>query len=1379
MTSENLRHLAVLQSATSIALEINALEAIKSTFTQTDLRSSLDLEEEFLNFASKNLGDEVFDDPFPISTPERVFPGQRDLDQFTCYVFRRRYGWSEAATSTGKDDVVGGYAEGLEGTGVMTAPQQKNQVILKSRLNELLDEFVRWYMAQAVSKPLLHSFRHTLAQAADKPVVRNQTIIHSMDWLKLHKSNDGIHDNYADIASLVMVGLTDIWSAIRKACVSRLPSILASLTVEEAEKFFETLAKICQNNESSWQSVEGALMAITSLLRRFQWISRQPVEPFFQGPVDKNKYFVKFGNEELSNIPSFITSRMHSIVYPLLAHQQLSVRECAIKAFTSFLSKCEFQEALSSFSDAISRLDQGSHLLSSSNSDTQGRPCYQVPHQAVLKKDFKFLNAYEAEGLLGVCLYLVKHIPPGFLLPKWPFYFSVFSLYLMHPASTVRQATSELFRYLVVKDCNNSALLKLVLQGLSANWGISIKYMSQPAHTLSHFHTLSHDHSNPTAATAFNTTSADVRQEVPTSDSQGRSQMINKMEGHRVNVNVTRGEQPPDETLEGSRPRAGTMGEVTSQSPRQNRRRQQPFYGQGKAISIVNVSQLEGDFSTVPVDSVLCKAWEWREGRLFAYELIMKFLIVNHIHYLFPTFAMQPMKFNGAASTDESITPSHKANKVPQGKPPIQKSLSHGGVSLRQAWLKKPSDTSSPDDSSIHTTGAVVCKPPTPPLGASPPISPPVHKGSPDEVLSRAGSERRKSRLENKRAQTMAEGTFFNQPIMKHYSFPSTAEGNLPGGRRASHGLSGTLSLLGKTHDTDKNLKIQTRNLLEESKSTLNEPIQQSSLCTNDEEEITLSSEARHLLKTYHSLARNDRDASKTSTQLPWLQDLHLESLTNILHQIMLQTVNSLASSRWELRRMSQQALPLVAECLRWYHPETLVNFWKECLTSEASLLCYGAALTLKHSIQHANRMMQYLQQPVSGWRRDSNTCRQVSASIVVTVTQGLSGYVGIAKQLMEREVIDKLSVVAMEILLISLAHFEEELEQEKCSLDEALHQFQTRIFSHAHPESEVCTQQAKFTNAHDVLMPLDGFLCCCLRDENAAPHIRQLERYVLRETHCLMLDYLRRCSPGTACQTLPLYLALLQDYQQDEDISKTLLDGCCLLVTVVKGHITENGNAEIPKDFNHHLELSLAQIASLIKLKTLDLSTLRQMLEMYQDLSLCIQSATHLQKLFSAVASRLDLMPLTKASLNPAEDNNRLVLFASNDIPASPVDTMRISDDEDDEDDRKGSTSHPLSESLALNASGGSGQTPRLSSGSDQTSRMAGVSPSPGTDLEDEDSDWDSWDEDEEDQSVFQEAMSDFLRQLQGYLGSDTFNAELNHLSSVERQFIRRLLSS
>lgn len=28
--------------------------------------------------------------------------------------------------------------------------------------------------------------------------------------------------------------------------------------------------------------------------------------------------------------------------------------------------------------------------------------------------------------------------------------------------------------------------------------------------------------------------------------------------------------------------------------------------------------------------------WEWLEGRLLAYELILKFALTNHVHYLFP-----------------------------------------------------------------------------------------------------------------------------------------------------------------------------------------------------------------------------------------------------------------------------------------------------------------------------------------------------------------------------------------------------------------------------------------------------------------------------------------------------------------------------------------------------------------------------------------------------------------------------------------------------------------------------------------------------------------------------------------------------------------------
>ncbi|XP_071494032.1 uncharacterized protein [Diadema antillarum] len=1411
MALEQVHYLALLESARSIREEIVSLEAIRTILLRAEQRAAEDPEEEWLSIASSNLGDEILDNPFPRSTPEGLFPRQTELNHFICYVFRRRYGWSEAAASNPHEQCPRDLSNNREEAISLPIPHGENQVVHKNRLNEILDEMVKWYLSQPVTKPLLKSLSYTIAQAADKPVVRNQTVIHSMDWLKINKAHCNIHSNYDDIVLVVLAGLTDIWSAIRKATVSRLPGILASFTIKEAEDFFGALAKICQSDDSSWQSVEGALMAINSLLRRFQWIGRLPVEPFSRGSVEETRYFVKFGNEELSNLPLFITSQMHSIVYPLLAHPQLSVRECAIKGFTSFLSRCEFQEALASFSTAISRLGQESSILSreATSSPIQKKTAsvgqsMSLPHYAVLSKDFKFLNAYEAEGLLGVCLYLIKHIPPGLLLPKWPYYFSVFSLYLMHPASTVRQATSELFRYLVVKDTNNSALLKLILQGLSADWGINIKYMSQPAHTLSKFHRLSMNQKHSTAAAGSEHTGKNQDRRNST-DLVGRSSAFtlpqnpgdSQTGAHPMAMQASSPSDMPlssrdSELAPGSmHDGMGSCDETDRwppQSPRQVRWRQMPFYGQSKAISITNVNQLGVETSTGSVDTVLSRAWEWREGRLFAYELIIKFLIVNHIHYLYPSFAMPPLKFNGAASTDESIIPSHKASRVSQGKPPVQKSLSHGGMSLCQAWRKKSPNENLSLDSLQNPSPEEIGSQSTSPSSGLSPVTPPVQKHASvpnEEVFTRTGSERRKKSLENKRAQTMAEGHFFNQPMTKHYSFPSGPDGNLQGGRRASHGLSGTLSLLGLTHDADKNLKIKTRNFLDErAKASLHQPILEepsdsADHCTD------LSFEARRLLSTYKSLVKDGQ--IDPDSPLPWLPCLQLESLTNILNQMLLQVVNSLASSRWELRRMSHQALPLVAECLRWYHPESLVTFWHRCLTCDASLVCYGAALTLKHSIQHANRMMQFLQQPASGSRRDSESCRQVSASIVVAVTQGLPVWVTIARQLMEREIIDKLSVVAMEILLLALAYFEAELEEEKESLDRALHQFRMRIFSHTHPNSAVCTVQSQVVDEFDVLIPLDGFLCCCLKDESAESYSKQLERYVLRESHCLMLEYLRRCHPTMASCTLPVLCAQLGDYQEDEDIAKALLDGCSILVTIVKGHITEHGRSEIPQQFHNSLELALWEMTTLIKSKTLDLSTLRQVLEMYQDLSVCVPSASHLQRLFSAIAARFDSTSLTAASLTFADDDNergiggKLVLFASNDIPASPVDNLRISDDDEEEEEveRKGS-SHPLSESLALNASGGSNQTPRLSSGSDQqTARGIGVSPSSGTDKEDSDSDWDSWEEDEEDQSVFQEAIADFVRQLDKYLGPDTFNQELSFASDAERQFIKRLLSS
>lgn len=140
-----------------------------------------------------------------------------------------------------------------------------------------------------------------------------------------------------------------------------------------------------------------------------------------------------------------------------------------------------------------------------------------------------------------------QHISSGFLLPNWPMYLQVFCAYLMHPASTVRQTTSIIFKFLgedylipflstklittsdvmqiiliiagmeckyrhlssdsisldqvsftVAKDSSNPAVLKLVLRGLSSGWSPNTDHLLQ---NLDSKHTLT---SNQESFSSFN-----------------------------------------------------------------------------------------------------------------------------------------------------------------------------------------------------------------------------------------------------------------------------------------------------------------------------------------------------------------------------------------------------------------------------------------------------------------------------------------------------------------------------------------------------------------------------------------------------------------------------------------------------------------------------------------------------------------------------------------------------------------------------------------------------------------------------------------------------------------------------------------------------------
>ena len=127
-----------------------------------------------------------------------------------------------------------------------------------------------------------------LIAAQSKPVVRKQALLHLMEWLKLQvdhveaehfeviKVSVNFRNDCGDAGWLVpyyilnvanfglqtgiLLGLTDVWSAIRSACVSKLAHIIEHFGLDQLCSFFTQLVQVCQSPDSSWQAKEGAIM---------------------------------------------------------------------------------------------------------------------------------------------------------------------------------------------------------------------------------------------------------------------------------------------------------------------------------------------------------------------------------------------------------------------------------------------------------------------------------------------------------------------------------------------------------------------------------------------------------------------------------------------------------------------------------------------------------------------------------------------------------------------------------------------------------------------------------------------------------------------------------------------------------------------------------------------------------------------------------------------------------------------------------------------------------------------------------------------------------------------------------------------------------------
>ncbi|XP_078607662.1 uncharacterized protein LOC144879770 isoform X1 [Branchiostoma floridae x Branchiostoma japonicum] len=1257
MASSDLLSLIALGHKSS-ELEIQVLHGLRAQLqprppvNQTPSNSSMDADEQaWLSMATRSLGDEESEDPFPEKQPQVVWGGQSDLNAVTRYLFERRFGWSEALLCAAKDGDRQGSSQGQ----LLTKDNGK----FKGQLNEMLDEFLKWFFCQNLCMPLLQSLLSTIQQAHSKPVVRMQTYIHMMDWLKHNADQELTHGNFQLVKNLLVSGLTDIWSAIRNAVVARLSPVIECFSLVQLEDFFTQLVKVCQDEESSWQKKEGAVMGINAVVRRFHWVGTQS--------TDSMAYLLKFGPEEMSRLPSFITQNFNDVVRPLLAHAQLSIREHATKAYSSYLSRCEFREALSSFREVMS------HLCRDCQPETQAAEQHSLlPHLAVLRKEYSFMDAYEAEGLLGVCVFLVKHIPPGFMLPSWPYYFSTFNLYLMHPASTVRQATSQVFKYLVAKDCNNPTLLKLVLQGLCADWSVDLQSLE--------------GHSPRPRLSSF-----------------GKSPRQAWGEGGRKEVD---------------RLSPGSSGSPLGVSPRRRR------------ATIQDIHSYGGDDPATAIS----ETWEWREGRLFAYELILRFLVTNHIHYLFPSL-VSPVghaRFDGMASTDDVIVGQRKleiGRDHIRHHEPIQKSFSHAGMTLRHALHSQNHGPTSLPDSAFGQRPHQLLHRPFSVDGAED-----AHNIEQQQQQQQHGSSQTKSLTSQRRSEItppiMESGNSL-QSMVREYNYHVHL--NTPFRPPKKGTMPSTYSLLDQTRRFDG----------EEEQSGGSS---RSRLC--------LSSPVKDQLS-----ARNHDDES-------WVEDVQFEQFSTVLRQMLYQTVECLADSRWELRRMSQQVLPLLSETIRWYNLSILEDLWDTYLTPDPSVLCFGACLMIKHSIQHCAQLTHLMEEPMPSWK-DPDLCRQAFHPIISFMEKGLLSWIRPVCGLLSRACWDKLSVVAMEIIMLANCTFPKaNFGHEDVVVNSIRH-----LFTYAHTSHPIAQDNARTGNIRPFKTAKEGFLCCGGRLDSSCgqSNPRQVEKYVLSETHGLLSPFLRRSDLRHTAVLLPILACYANFYSDDNDVCTSMLEGMTSILYLLGDHVHQCPGEMLGVEYSEYCAQAATELADIIANKEMvELSLLRPILETFYLVSTLMLDGCHLHTLFNAISARLSQVLQLRVDSPQITDPSLAIL--SNDIPPSPVDPgPPLSDDDDDSDSTQ--------RGGFLNASG--------SSRDGIAGMMGGPSPSPVSYDSNPSSDWDSWDEDEEDQSALSVLFSEFLQRLQRFYTvaqegrMNSFQTQLGHLSSSKQRVMRDLLNN
>ncbi|XP_055997933.1 uncharacterized protein LOC125653195 isoform X2 [Ostrea edulis] len=1080
------------------------------------------------------------------------------LNKLTCYVFDRRYGWSEAGRD-GRRRV-----RKMSSTGTTLEASDGH---VKAMLNDLLDNIIKWYIQQPLSVQLIHAFEYTMKQVSDVHVVRNRTIIHFMEWLRENKEELLDFEHIHLIQRLIISAVTDVWSAIRNSCAKNLGPIVSYLPLADQEKIFQELVKLCVSENSPWQAVEGAVMGINSIVQQYT----EKADSRSNTP----QFCLHSQSLDIPPVPNFISEEIHAVVFELLYHSQLTIREHAAKALSTYISCSDIKEAFSTFEQVIQQLLKG--ILGPENIFSS----VQTTNLPI-----KFLDAYAAEGLLNVCLSIIKVLPLQMMLSNWPTYTNSFLLYLSHPASTVRQAASSIFKYLVSKCSHCAILVSLLLQSLVQGWIPSM----------------------------------DILQREEKTTDPGCSSHI------RASVNSEKG--------------------------------------------------------------FLLDAWESREGRLLAYELIMKFFIKNHWLYTFGPAASSQLR----RQNTESEQLSDDEDNIPEE---MSKERTHS-ISCADE-LEKMNNV--------------------------------FHESTSEQSLPM-------KRMFYRKVQFKSEGGLRVIGYEK-------MNGELGGGKISRYI---PLSVLSQLQNIDHTVNNKHQHVSQQFRN----------------------------MTFYQKLA--DNLGNKTTIEEDWMASVQLTPLKQTLTRILLQTIESLADSQWELRRITKQVLPCLAEVIRWYDINILEEIWQTHLSPRPSLLTYAAVMLLQESILHCTRLNPLIQRPPATWQHE-DSCKQIVQKIVSIVTDQIPSCLPSLDKLVQRSRYDRLSVMTCTTIILAHAQFDIPSNQRVSQIASVLSYWKL-LFGFTHPNTRITKELLQ--QGMDIRLfssPFEGYLSCCLvKPENKFQCAKQVEKVFISESHRALQSFLQKLPVESISSLMPIIAHCAGLFIEESSICKNMRE-CLQSVGVrVVEYVTQA--REDKQNCLMCLHLTLKELAAIITMKSAEVHLLQKILNIYLILCKPLNPVKHLRSIILALCSRVSEGIHFSVDHSPRPNDDLCIL--SNDIPLTSTNSSESLSDLDVEDTVIiGSPGH-FPESLTLNLSNSSLPSGRISSLSQSSERSGTKSP---TDKDSESSDWDSWDDDDnEEQSALTQAFGEFLKKLQKVCDAGShgvFEAEIKKLDTRERSLIREIMSN